>query len=101
MDLGVTAADLGMIRETMMNNKDKFRSLDDFKGFFGQALQMIAYGQPEMMDPKKAMMMGVMQHFAPLKEKLEKEFPTWDAATAPSIIAEFRRFIESEMKAPA
>jgi hypothetical protein len=36
---------------------------------------MIASGMPEMMDPMKAMMMGVMMQFAPVKQQLEQQYP--------------------------
>jgi hypothetical protein len=41
---------------------------EDFHDQIGQMLSMIAYGQAEMMDPEKAMLVGIMMQMEPLKK---------------------------------
>jgi hypothetical protein len=62
---------------------------------------MAAYGRPELMDPTEAMLEGVMQALRGFKERIEGEFPTFDSASAPMILDQFRNYMLTEMGAGA
>jgi hypothetical protein len=72
LEFGLAEADLELLRDALNTHVDmgNIRGPRDFVEMLGQALSMVAYGVPEMMDPMESMWMGVQAHIKPMQDQL-------------------------------